>query len=47
MKHKEILEFAVELSKMEETDKIMENSYAMFQIKEVLNFQHFLLWLAN
>ena len=29
----------MELSKTEEKDKIMENSYAMFQIKTVLNFQ--------
>ena len=25
----------------------MENSYAIFQIKEILDFQHFLLWLSN
>ena len=44
---KETLEVAVELSKIEEKDKIMGNSHAMFQIKEVLNFQHLLLLLAN
>ena len=48
MKHKKkILEFAVESNKFEYQDKIMENWYVMFQIKEVLNFQRFLLWLAN
>ena len=31
---------------MEEKDKIMENSYAMFEIKEVLSFR-FSLWLTN
>ena len=29
----------VELSKIEEKDKIMEISYVMFQVKLVLNFQ--------
>ena len=28
-------------------NKIMENLYVMFQIKDVLDFQRFLLWLAN
>ena len=40
-------EFVAELSKIEEKDKIMENSYAMVQIKLVLNFQRSLLRLAN
>ena len=40
-------EFVAELSKIEEKDKIMENSYAMVQIKLVLNLQRSLLWLAN
>ena len=35
------------LSKIEEKDKITENSYAMFQIKVVLIFQCFWLGLAN
>ena len=40
-------EFVAELSKIEEKDKIMENSYAMVQIKLVLNFQRSLLRLAD
>ena len=40
-------ELVAELSKIEEKDKIMENSYAMVQIKLVLNFQRSLLRLAN
>ena len=40
---KETLEFAAELGKIEEKDKIMENSYTMFQIKEVLNFHRYLI----
>ena len=40
-------EFVAELSKIEEKDKIMENSYAMVQIKLVLNLQRSLLRLAN
>ena len=40
-------EFVAELSQIEEKDKIMENSYAMVQIKLVLNFQRSLLRLAN
>ena len=40
-------EFVVELSEIKEKDKIMENSYAMFQIKVVLNFQRSLLQLVN
>ena len=35
-------EFALKLSKIEEKDKIMENSYVMIEIK-ALNFQCFLL----
>ena len=30
----ETLEFAVELRKIEEKDNVMENSYALFQIRE-------------
>ena len=37
----------MELSKKEEKDKIMENLYVMFQTKKALNFQQFLLRLAN
>ena len=33
-------------SKIEDKDKIMENSYTTFQLK-VLNFHCFLLWLVN
>ena len=40
-------EFGVELSKIEGWDKIMENSYTMFQIKVVLNIHRFLLLLEN
>ena len=40
-------EFVVELSKIEEKDKIMENSYATVQIKLVLSLQRSLLRLAN
>ena len=40
-------EFVVELSKIEEKYKITENSYGLFQINLVLNFQRFLLRLAN
>ena len=32
----ETLEFAVELRKKEEKDKVMENSYARFQIREAV-----------
>ena len=40
-------EFVAELSKIEEKDKIMENSYATVQIKLVLSLQRSLLRLAN
>ena len=40
-------EFVAELSKIEEKDKIMENSYATVQIKLVLCLQRSLLRLAN
>ena len=33
----------MESNKFEYQDKIMENWYDMFQIKEILNFQRFLL----
>lgn len=39
MKQKGNLEFAVELRKIEEKTKIIENSYPVFQIKEVSGFQ--------
>ena len=40
-------EFAAELRKIEEEkDKIMENSYVMFQVKVILNFQRSLLRFA-
>ena len=40
-------EFVAELSKIEEKDKIMENSYATVQIKLILSLQRSLLRLAN
>ena len=41
VKDKKTLEFTVKLSKIEEKDKVMENSYAMIQMKEVLNVQRY------
>lgn len=41
------LGFVAELSEIEVKHEIMENLYAMYQIKVVLNFQRSLLRLAN
>ena len=40
-------EFVVQLVKIREKDKIMENSHACFKSKLFLNFQRFLLRLAD
>ena len=36
-------EFAVELRKIQEKDNVMENSYAMFQIREAVGHSQILL----
>ena len=41
------LGFVAELSEIEVKHEIMENVYAMYQIKVVLNFKRSLLRLAN
>ena len=41
------LGFVAELSEIEVKHEIMENLYAMYQIKVVLNFKRSLLRLAN
>ena len=40
---KESSEFAVELRKVEEKDKVMVNSYAMFQIRQAVSRSEMLL----